>query len=238
MTTLAGLRVEDPEVFAATHREILASVADGTVSGLRVDHPDGLSDPKGYLARLSEASRGCWIVVEKILEAGEQLPADWVCHGTTGYDTLNRLTGVFVDPAGEEPLTRLYDEITETAQRWPVIAVDAKRQVLSTVLSAELNRLTELATRAAWALPRYRDLTRRGLREALAELLTQFDVYRAYLRPGGTPGCRGGRPCCRERAKRAIRARPDRSDEIEAVCDLVVQGPTRWSCASRRPAAR
>ena len=98
VTTLAGLRVEDPEVFAATHREILASVADGTVSGLRVDHPDGLSDPKGYLARLSEASRGCWIVVEKILEAGEQLPADWACHGTTGYDTLNLLTGVFVDP--------------------------------------------------------------------------------------------------------------------------------------------
>jgi (1->4)-alpha-D-glucan 1-alpha-D-glucosylmutase len=224
VTTLAGLRVEDPDVFAATHREILASVADGTVSGLRVDHPDGLSDPKAYLSRLSEASRGCWIVVEKILESSEQLPADWVCHGTTGYDTLNRLTGVFVDPAGEEPLTRLYDEITETAQRWPVIAVDGKRQVLSTVLSAELNRLTELATRAAWALPRYRDLTRRAIREALAELLTQFDVYRAYMRPGERPDAEATAVLSRARDA-AIRARPDRSDEIEAVCDLVVQGP-------------
>ena len=101
VTTLAGLRVEDPEVFAATHRQILASVADGTVSGLRVDHPDGLADPQGYLARLSEAARGCWIVVEKILERGEPLPADWACNGTTGYDALNLITGLFVDPAGE-----------------------------------------------------------------------------------------------------------------------------------------
>ncbi len=224
VTTLAGLRVEDPEVFAATHREILASVADGTVSGLRVDHPDGLSDPKGYLARLSEASRGCWIVVEKILEADEQLPADWACHGTTGYDTLNCLTGVFVDPAGEEPLTRLYDDITETAQRWPIIAEDAKRQVLDSVLSAELSRLTELAIRAAWAQPRYRDLTRRGVREAFAELLTQFDVYRAYVRPGERPDAEATKVLTRAR-EGAIKARPDRSDEIEAVCDLVVNGP-------------
>ncbi len=77
-----------------------------------MDHPDGLADPQGYLARLAEASRGCWIVVEKILERGEHLPADWACNGTTGYDALNRITGVFVDPAGEEPLTRLYDEVT------------------------------------------------------------------------------------------------------------------------------
>ncbi len=224
VTTLAGLRACEPEVFAATHREILASVADGTVTGLRVDHPDGLSDPKGYLARLSEASRGCWIVVEKILESDEQLPADWACHGTTGYDTLNRITGVFVDPSGEEPLTRLYDEITGKDDRWPTVAVDAKRQVLGSVLSAELNRLTELTTRAAWADVRYRDLTRRGLREALAELLTQFDVYRAYTRPGERPDAAAQDVVSRAR-ERAIKARPDRSDEIDAVADLVMSGP-------------
>ncbi len=224
VTTLAGLRVEDPEVFAATHREILAAVADGTVAGLRVDHPDGLSDPQGYLSRLSEASRGCWIVVEKILGAREQLPPVWACHGTTGYDTLNQITGVFVDPAGEEPLTRLYDEITAADDRWPTVAKDGKREVLSSVLAAELNRLGELAARAAWAHPRYRDLTRRGLRDALAELLIQFDVYRAYLRPGERPSTEAREVIARA-VQGAIGARPDRADEIQAVADLVVSGP-------------
>jgi (1->4)-alpha-D-glucan 1-alpha-D-glucosylmutase len=224
VTTLAGLRVEDPEVFAATHRRILASVADGTVSGLRVDHPDGLGDPQGYLARLSEASRGCWIVVEKILEVDEQLPAEWACHGTTGYDVLNRITRVFIDPAGEEPLTRLYDEVTETASRWPIVAKEAKRTVLESVLSPELNRLGELATAAAWSHPAYRDLTRRGLREALEELLIQFDVYRAYLRPGEQPSAEARETIARAE-QGAITARPERADDIRAVSDLIVSGP-------------
>jgi (1->4)-alpha-D-glucan 1-alpha-D-glucosylmutase len=224
VTTLAGLQALDPEVFAATHREILTSVADGTVVGLRVDHPDGLSDPQGYLARLSEASRGCWIVVEKILEADEQLPAEWACHGTTGYDALNRITGVFVDPRGEEPLTRLYDEVTGADSRWPTVAKDGKREVLGSVLAAELNRLSELAARAAWAHPRYRDHTRRGLREALAELLTQFDVYRAYLRPGERPPAQA-REVIDRAARHAISALPERADDIAAVADLVVSGP-------------
>ena len=224
VTTLAGLRVEDPEVFAATHREILTSVADGTVTGLRVDHPDGLSDPQGYLARLSEASRGCWIVVEKILEADEQLPAEWACHGTTGYDSLNKIMSVFVDPRGEEPLTRLYDQITGADHRWPTAAKAGKREVLSSVLAAELNRLTELAAGAAWAHPRYRDHTRRGLREALAELLTQFDVYRAYLRAGERPSA-GAREIIDRAAQHAISARPDRAEDITAIADLVVSGP-------------
>jgi (1->4)-alpha-D-glucan 1-alpha-D-glucosylmutase len=224
VTTLAGLRVEDPEVFAATHREILTSVADGTVSGLRVDHPDGLSDPQGYLARLSEATRGCWLVVEKILEADEQLPSEWACHGTTGYDALNHITGVFVDPRGEEPLTRLYDEISGADLRWPTVARDGKREVLSSVLASELNRLSELAARAAWAHPRYRDHTRRGLREALAELLIQFDVYRAYLRPGERPPTLA-REILESAALAATSARPDRAEDIAAVAELVATGP-------------
>ncbi len=224
VTTLAGLRVEDPDVFDATHRRILASVADGTVQGLRVDHPDGLADPKGYLSRLSEATRGCWIVVEKILEHGETLPADWDCDGTTGYDVLNRLTGVFIDPAGEEPLTRLYDEVAGAASRWTTVATDAKRQVVQTVLAAELTRLSELVVRAAWSRPAYRDFTRRGLRSALEELLTQFDVYRAYVRPGERPGPLAQAVVARA-AERAGNALPERSADIAAVADLVLSGP-------------
>jgi (1->4)-alpha-D-glucan 1-alpha-D-glucosylmutase len=224
VTTLAGLRVEDPEVFAATHRRILASVADGTVQGLRVDHPDGLADPQGYLARLAAAAGGCWTVVEKILEPGEPLPPDWACHGTTGYDALNRITGVFIDSAGEEPLTRLHDEVTGSASRWPTVATEAKRQVVSTVLAAELNRLTELVVQAAWALPAYRDLTRRGLRGALEELLAQFRSYRAYIRPGEPPADQV-RAVVSGAAGRASAARPALSDDIRAVAALVLCGP-------------
>jgi (1->4)-alpha-D-glucan 1-alpha-D-glucosylmutase len=224
VTTLAGLRIEDPEVFAATHRLILSSVADGTVSGLRVDHPDGLADPQGYLARLCEAARGCWIVVEKILERGEPLPAQWACNGTTGYDALNLITGLFVDPAGEEPLTDLYDELTGTTQRWPAIAAGAKRQVVQTVLAPEIDRLTELLVRAAWERPPYRDLTRRGLRSALEELLTQFDVYRAYVRPGERPD-ELAQATVAKAAEAAAGALPERADEISAAADLVLSGP-------------
>jgi (1->4)-alpha-D-glucan 1-alpha-D-glucosylmutase len=224
VTTLAGLRVENPEVFAATHERILASVADGTVHGLRVDHPDGLADPKGYLARLSEAARGCWLVVEKILEHGERLPPDWACNGTTGYDALNRLVGVFVDQAGEEALTRLCDELTDSPSRWSTVATESKRLVLDTVLSAELNRLTELLVKAAWSRPAYRDLTRRGLREGLAELLVQFDVYRAYLRPGEKVSAEAQAVIDRA-AEHAAMALPERDVQIRAVADLVISGP-------------
>ena len=224
VTTLAGLRVEDPEIFAATHRRILASVADGTVAGLRVDHPDGLADPIGYLARLTEATRGTWIVIEKILEHGEQLPGDWACQGTTGYDVLNRLTGLFVDPAGEEPMTRLYDEATGTATRWPIVATDAKRQVVRTVLAAEISRLNELVVEAAWATPAFRDFTRRGLRAGLEELLTQFDVYRAYIRPGERPSAEA-QAVVNRAAEAAGVALPDRAGEIRAVAALVLDGP-------------
>ena len=224
VTTLAGLRVEEPDVFAATHRRIMASVADGTVCGLRVDHPDGLADPQGYLARLSEAARGCWIVVEKILERDEPLPAHWACNGTTGYDALNLLTGLFVDPAGEEPLTGLYDELTGVVTRWPVVATDAKRQVVRTVLAPEITRLTELLVRAAWAQSTYRDLTRRGLRAAIEELLTHFDVYRAYIRPGEPPSAEAEQSVARA-AEAAAAAIPERSAEIAAARDLVVHGP-------------
>ena len=224
VTTLAGVRVEDPEVFAATHRRILASVADGTVHGLRVDHPDGLADPQGYLARLAEATRGSWVVVEKILEQGEELSPEWACNGTTGYDVLNRLTGVFIDPAGEEPLSRLHEELTGMDSRWPTVATNAKRQVVRSVLAAELNRMTELLVRAAWARPVYRDFTRRGLRTALEEILAQFDVYRAYVRPGQRPQAEATDALGRA-AGRATTALPERADEIKAVAELVLTGP-------------
>ncbi|MFI7678097.1 alpha-amylase family glycosyl hydrolase [Actinophytocola sp. NPDC049390] len=107
ITTLAGVRVEDPAVFEATHGEVLRWVRAGEVAGLRVDHPDGLADPGAYMRRLRAEAPDAWLVVEKILAVDESLPASWPVDGTTGYDALREICGVFVDPAGEPALTAL-----------------------------------------------------------------------------------------------------------------------------------
>jgi (1->4)-alpha-D-glucan 1-alpha-D-glucosylmutase len=186
VTTLAGLRVEDPEVFEATHALVLRQVAEGVVDGLRIDHPDGLADPEGYLARLAERTGGVWVVAEKILEPGEALPRGWACAGTTGYDALNRVMGLFVDPGGEQPLTSLWQSLTGETAPYDEVVRAAKRQVLHQVLAAEVDRLVDLAKPACDEA--HLDVTRRGLREALVEILVAFDVYRAYLPAEGPAG--------------------------------------------------
>ncbi len=114
--TLAAVRVEDRSRSSTPRTALLVElVADGALTGLRIDHPDGLADPRGYLRRLADATGGVWVVVEKILEGEETLPADWACAGTTGYDALMRVGGLFVDPAGAAPLDRLLVELTGDA---------------------------------------------------------------------------------------------------------------------------
>ncbi|MEV4229606.1 alpha-amylase family glycosyl hydrolase, partial [Streptomyces bobili] len=108
ISELIGVRVEDPEVFDATHGKILQLLREGVLDGLRVDHPDGLADPDAYLARLHAASGGRWTVVEKILAHGEALPDTWPVAGTTGYDALRQVDGLFTDPAGAGELLELY----------------------------------------------------------------------------------------------------------------------------------
>ncbi|MDX6274772.1 MAG: (1-_4)-alpha-D-glucan 1-alpha-D-glucosylmutase [Frankiales bacterium] len=166
VTTLAGLRVEDPDVFDATHRLLLELLDAGVVDGFRIDHPDGLADPRGYLVRLAHATRGAWTVVEKIVEPGEHLPQDWPCAGTTGYDALRLLDGVLVDPLGEEPLTQLWSRIEPDS--WEQVLERSKRLVLDKVLGPELTRLQ-------------RRLANEQLHEAALELLVAMPVYRTYL---------------------------------------------------------
>ena len=112
--TLIAIRVEDPDVFTATHRVLLRLYDEGLIDGLRVDHPDGLTDPEGYLQRLAAATNGAWVAVEKILAYGEELPS-WPCAGSTGYDALALVGGLFVDPAGAEPLTEAYVRFADGA---------------------------------------------------------------------------------------------------------------------------
>ncbi len=227
VTTLAGVRVEDPAVFDATHERVVEQVADGSLDGLRIDHPDGLADPEGYLARLRETTGGAWVVVEKILEGDEPLPDEWACAGTTGYDALNRVTNLLVDPSGEQPLTTLYGELTRAPVDWDEVRASAKSVAVREVLPAELSRLTELLVRAAWADRRTRDLSRRGLRDALEAVLEEFDVYRAYVTPG-RPADEAARETIRTVCAEAVRRLPHRRSEIATVARMALAGPAEF----------
>ncbi|HET8642507.1 MAG TPA: malto-oligosyltrehalose synthase, partial [Pseudonocardiaceae bacterium] len=211
VTGLAALRVEDPTVFAASHGEVLRWVAAGDVDGLRVDHPDGLADPGGYLRRLREAAPGAWILVEKILHADEPLPASWPVEGTTGYDALRELCGVFVDPAGAAPLTALYAELAEVphAAAGDVKAVEiaGKRLVASTIVRSDVRRAAGLIGRRH----------NRRSEAAVAELLCAFDVYRSYLPEG--------QEAMRHAIEAASVARPDLSAVIAEIAEAVFADP-------------
>ncbi|MEV6812039.1 malto-oligosyltrehalose synthase [Micromonospora sp. NPDC051296] len=169
VSDLAGLRVEDPEVFAATHELVLSWAAAGEVDGIRVDHPDGLRDPAGYLARLRAAAPNGWLIVEKILEYGEELP-DWPVDGTTGYDALAAVGGLFVDGDAEAEFTALDTRLTGRATSWADLTHDTKLFAATRLLSAELTRLAALAP----------EVDRNAARAALAELAAAFAVYRGY----------------------------------------------------------
>jgi (1->4)-alpha-D-glucan 1-alpha-D-glucosylmutase len=225
VTTLAGVRVEDPHVFEATHRLILQQVRDGVLDGLRIDHPDGLADPQGYLRQLAEGTGHGWVVVEKILEPGEALPEQWLCAGTTGYDALNRVLGLFVDPAGEQPLTDLWIQQTGSRASYEQVVDTTKHLVLDQVLVAEVNRLTELGLRVCRTDPVLRDTTRRAFREGLVELLASFGVYRAYLPPTG-PADAQARAHLAEAVEQASVRVPRRAAEIALVARLALaEGP-------------
>jgi (1->4)-alpha-D-glucan 1-alpha-D-glucosylmutase len=158
---LAGVRVEDPWVFEATHAKVLELIDDGLVQGLRIDHPDGLADPRGYLGRLPDVP----VWVEKILEPGERL-RDWPVEGTTGYEFANDVTALFVDPAGEGPLTELYAEVTGETREFAEVAHESKLELARTDFRREFAKL-----RSVLHHPR--------LEEAAASL----PVYRTYVEP-------------------------------------------------------
>lgn len=226
VTTLTGVRVEVPHVFDESHALVLQQVRDGVLDGLRIDHPDGLADPGGYLDRLAEATGGAWVVVEKILERGEDLPPDWATAGTTGYDALNRVLGLFVDPAGELPLTALWESFTASDASYEDVVETTKHLVLRDVLAAEVNRLTQVGLRVCRTDPPLRDTSPPAFREALVEVLAGFGVYRAYLSPTG-PADEQARHHVDAAVAKAHEALPGRAAEIDLVRRLVLaEGPT------------
>jgi (1->4)-alpha-D-glucan 1-alpha-D-glucosylmutase len=181
---LAAIRVEEPAVFDALHALPFAEAAAGRVDGFRVDHVDGLLDPAGYLARLPS---GAYRVVEKILASGESLPEDWPVHGTTGYDFLGLVNGLFVDPAARGPLVELDAELGGAQDPWPDVVYECKKLVLDVALSAELTVLARRLDRISEQHRSTRDFTLNSLQTALAELIACFPGYRSYVPPHGPP---------------------------------------------------
>ncbi|MDT0573178.1 malto-oligosyltrehalose synthase [Streptomyces sp. DSM 3412] len=224
ISELIGVRVEEPEVFDATHAKVLQLLDEGVVDGLRVDHPDGLADPDAYLRRLHEATGGRWTVVEKILADGETLPRAWPVAGTTGYDALRHVDGLFTDPAGAGELLGGYRHFTDAQSdrggEWDATVRRAAYRVLTHELVAEVERLTRVAHRLC---ERSADLALRdqapwALRTALCELLAQMEVYRPYT--SEDPSLVVTEAAAAE--ARALFVVPEEARSVDAVRDLVL----------------
>ncbi|MDF1706016.1 MAG: malto-oligosyltrehalose synthase [Aeromicrobium sp.] len=206
ITSLAAIRVEDPAVFDDAHREVLRWVEAGEVTGLRVDHPDGLADPGGYAQRLREAAPEAWIVVEKILHPGEALPPSWPVEGTTGYDALREVAGVLLDPAGEAPITALAER-RGVPTDYAAVEEQARRMVTDRILVAEVHRIAALLDEVAPG----------PARTAVAETMIAFGVYRSYLPEGEGDWAQA--------IDRALTRRPDVAPALRALDDQVRADP-------------
>lgn len=188
---LAGLRMELPEVFERAHQRVLRLVREGVLDGLRIDHIDGLYDPKGYLKRLSRRlgprrpEGPFYLVVEKILSAHERLREDWPIHGTTGYDFLNQALALLVDPAAESAFTETYVEFSGERRSYGEIARLAKLHIMENEMAGELNMIARDMARLARQNPRTADFTQNLLRRAIKEVIACFPVYRTYLDASG-----------------------------------------------------
>ena len=200
VNTLAGLRVEDPDVFAATHQLLAQLIRERKVNGVRIDHPDGLFDPASYFGMLQDlaaagldlpagqTSPPLYVVAEKILSAHEHLPAGWKVHGTTGYNFLNDLNDIFVDARQARRLRRVYEKLTGRDEPFEGLAYESKRLIMQTAMASELNVLAHALDEIGEGSRRSRDFTLETMRSAITEVVACFPVYRTYVdRNGWTP---------------------------------------------------
>jgi len=223
---LVGIHMENPDVFHQTHSLILKLIGEGKISGLRLDHTDGLFNPAAYFNQLQEevlfeymvrdkqfshrnpklikemvrqwrnseskndpagpARRPMYLVVEKILTGAESLPEHWAVHGTSGYDFMNDLNGLFIDSSNEKKFSQIYSRFTGSNTPFAEIAYNSKKLIMQTALTSELNVLVRALNLISEDDRRYRDFTLNSLREALREVVACFPIYRTYIDSEGS----------------------------------------------------
>ena len=186
INTLAGVRVEDPVVFDAIHELLRTLIARGAVAGVRIDHPDGLFDPSKYFADLQRLAKDSglphiYVLAEKILSHDEDLPDDWDVDGTTGYEFLNEVTGLFVDGRNGRRLRRIYQRFTGRDDSWRLVCQRSKRLIMETAMASELSVLADALERLSKRSRQWRDFTRHSLRDAIVAFVACFPVYRTYI---------------------------------------------------------
>ena len=195
INSLAAIRVEIPEVFEAAHQLVFQLLAQGHVTGLRIDHIDGLWDPRAYLRRLQEHHgrlvgtndpRGLYLVVEKILDVtGETLPTDWPVHGTTGYEFANQVVQGLTDAAAEKRMTRTYERFTGMSTDFATLVYEKKKQTMQNSLGSEIAALGRMLDELSEMHRQFRDYTRNLLTTAVREVMACFPVYRTYATDDG-----------------------------------------------------
>jgi (1->4)-alpha-D-glucan 1-alpha-D-glucosylmutase len=181
VNTLIGLRMERQHVFDATHRRILEWLRDGTLDGVRIDHPDGLRDPLQYFTRLRSHAPDAWMIAEKILEPGESLRPNWPIDGTSGYDFMSLCNNLFVQGDGLREVGTIYREFTGREQSFEALAHDKKMLVAQELMGSDVNRLTSLFVEICEQRRDRRDYTRAEIRRALREVAASFTIYRTYV---------------------------------------------------------
>ena len=208
---LAGLRVDREDLFELTHHRVFEWIERGQVDGLRIDHIDGLADPRSYCQRIRQRflDRRLYLVVEKILARHEKLRPDWPVDGTTGYEFLNLVNGLLIDPAGERPLDRTYQRFADRSSSFDDILYTSKKNAMSFLLGSELQVLANQLDRIAESDWRTRDFTLTSVKEALKEIIACFPVYRTYVSPLDT------HPDDRREIERAVEGGRKRSSDPE-----------------------
>lgn len=182
---LISVKVEEIKVFHKTHALIAQLVESGKITGLRIDHIDGLYDPTQYLERLREKTADVYLTVEKILEHKEDLPEYWPIEGTSGYDFLNYVNGVFCKGESEEPLTEIYSRLTGFKDSYEQLFIEKKRLIVEKNMAGDVDNLAHLLKRVSGYSRVGSDFTQHGLQRALSEVLIVFPVYRTYINQDG-----------------------------------------------------
>ncbi|WP_419804792.1 malto-oligosyltrehalose synthase [Terriglobus sp.] len=209
VNSLIGLRMEREYVFDETHELILYWLEKGVLDGIRIDHPDGLRDPRQYLDRLRAKAKDAYIVVEKILEPGEWLRTEWPVEGTSGYDFLNVCNALLVKPEGMEALTAIYRDFTGQPIDFNDITFEKKTNVAKETLASDVNRLANIFVQICESNRDFRDFTRADIRRAIRTAAACFHVYRTYVVASRDEICEDDRAHIREALREAAERKPD-----------------------------